>query len=842
MEIQHIKQRLSITTILNHYGLQSGKNHRLHCPFHNDKTPSMQVYPKTNTVYCFSGNCPQGGKPIDQIDFIMHKENITKHQALVKATEMVEMHGHASGPAIKPPTNNGTTVAENYTKIFQALKNQLPRSKNANEYLKKRNLEKLKEIGSNHRGSNNSQPYWYNQLKNCIVFPLKDKKGTIASLYGRSFTNSRNGHYYLPDRKGLYPGYPNPDSTKIILTESIIDAATLLLHGNLDKNTAVLACYGTNGLTPEHLDALKEWYTGGKEIIFFFDGDTAGTQAMIKYEKVLAKLFPLMELSTVITPDNEDINSLLDGHGPEILGHLLEQRVPVIKKIEKGVLKNQLFGSPKTNNTPPAPHLQAHGRVSEHLHFNIKGSVKNLGDSLKATIQSINKENSKSIIQKLDLYDFTALEKHAKQASKLLGLETETILIEWQQLAGELEKESTNKNEEEDKNYQIDQSTREKCTGFLKSINLLDRINDAIGKTGVVGEEKNRLLLFLIAISYQSGQPLHGLIQGSSGSGKTKLLQSIYSLIPAEDYKSFTRVTESSFYNYNENSLKNKLLCFEDIDGLKEEALLALRELQSNGKLISSTAQKLENGKIQSMERIVKGPVATLSCTTRGDYYEDNISRSFVVAVDESAAQTAKIIDYQNSLATGEINTVEIEKTKTFIANCLRMLQPLKVVNPYASKIKLPQSVHKLRRLHGMYQVLVAQITYLHQYQRKKDKMGRLVSEKQDLQYACDILLDSILLKIDEMDGSLRQFYESLKEAFKDKGKEFSFNRFDVKAAVKLGTTQTRKYLEKLVELEYLQQFGFANRGYRYKIAYRDEYQAMKAKIKKELQEQINQL
>jgi len=38
------------------------------------------------------------------------------------------------------------------------------------------------------------------------------------------------------------------------------------------------------------------------------------------------------------------------------------------------------------------------------------------------------------------------------------------------------------------------------------------------------------------------------------------------------------------------------------MDGLKEEALLALRELQSNGRLVSSTSQKLESGKIQSMD------------------------------------------------------------------------------------------------------------------------------------------------------------------------------------------------------------------------------------------------
>ncbi|MCP3658873.1 MAG: hypothetical protein GY830_00555 [Bacteroidetes bacterium] len=56
MTIQEIKQRLSIEEVLNHYGLKPNKNKMLNCPFHEDKTPSMQIYEESNTVYCFSSN------------------------------------------------------------------------------------------------------------------------------------------------------------------------------------------------------------------------------------------------------------------------------------------------------------------------------------------------------------------------------------------------------------------------------------------------------------------------------------------------------------------------------------------------------------------------------------------------------------------------------------------------------------------------------------------------------------------------------------------------------------------------------------------------------------------
>ncbi|WP_040472456.1 hypothetical protein, partial [Aquimarina agarivorans] len=144
--------------------------------------------------------------------------------------------------------------------------------------------------------------------------------------------------------------------------------------------------------------------------------------------------------------------------------------------------------------------------------------------------------------------------------------------------------------------------------------------------------------------------------------------------------------------------------------------------------------------------------------------------------------------------------------------------------------------------LHGMYQHLVAQVTWWHQFQRTKDQKGRLLTTKQDLQLACDILFETIILKVDELHGSLRQFFEKLKEGIKKKGEEELFNRFDVKQLTGLGKSQINSYLKQLVELEYLQQFGYINRGFKYKIVYWDNHKALRSKIKQELQSQINKL
>jgi len=70
--------------VLHYYGLKPDKQSRLHCPFHEDKTPSLQVYYKTQTAYCFSSNCKTHGKSMDVIDFVMHQENATKAEAINK--------------------------------------------------------------------------------------------------------------------------------------------------------------------------------------------------------------------------------------------------------------------------------------------------------------------------------------------------------------------------------------------------------------------------------------------------------------------------------------------------------------------------------------------------------------------------------------------------------------------------------------------------------------------------------------------------------------------------------------------------------------------------------------
>jgi hypothetical protein len=52
MSIEEIKSRLTIAEVLQHYHLKLDKNNMLLCPFHEDKTASLQVSFERNNNKC----------------------------------------------------------------------------------------------------------------------------------------------------------------------------------------------------------------------------------------------------------------------------------------------------------------------------------------------------------------------------------------------------------------------------------------------------------------------------------------------------------------------------------------------------------------------------------------------------------------------------------------------------------------------------------------------------------------------------------------------------------------------------------------------------------------------
>ena len=85
IEIREIKLHLSIMNVLGHYGLKPDRYNFILCLFHEDKGPSLKIYTRTNTFYCFS--CGASG---DTIEFIQLKEKCSKHEAIEKAKSLAD--------------------------------------------------------------------------------------------------------------------------------------------------------------------------------------------------------------------------------------------------------------------------------------------------------------------------------------------------------------------------------------------------------------------------------------------------------------------------------------------------------------------------------------------------------------------------------------------------------------------------------------------------------------------------------------------------------------------------------------------------------------------------------
>lgn len=597
--------------------------------------------------------------------------------------------------------------------------------------------------------------------------------------------------------------------------------------------------------------------------------------------KELRDIINHVPIKKAVLGENEDLHSVFIQHGrpgvmqviqnAEELEPIEEVAViniatptPVIKK-EEGISETENETEEQTDTTDVIAEGNQKTKL-EVIHENkllMRSSINDyyvLGmltqdlSSMRITLMVEDLAYGRKERTKIDLYERETVRNLALQLAELFYENSEVIEADLTLLTDLLEKHRETQYEQSKPALQskrqyssVSPENQKTCIEFLSNGNLIEKVDKLIEKAGVVGEENTRKLLFVIASTYKMSHPLHALVQGSSGSGKSHLINIIGQCLPPEEVISMTRVTSKSFYHYNKDELVDKLILIQDYDGLDEEAQYAFRELQSAGNISSSTTYKDRSGNIVSCVKNVRSHFASLLATTKAEVYYDNMSRSVIIGVDETDEQTMRIIEYQNKRLAGLIDLREEHKAKEFIQNCIRCIKPYEVVNKYADKIILPIEAKMLRRLNSHYQAFVKQITILHQYQRKRDPQGRLIAEPEDLKIACDILFDAIMLKVDDLDSSLRHFFDRMKEFIKKqaggKQSDYQFTQRDVRLALNVSKTQCFRFMEDLELLEYVQKTGgYANRGFKYKIVYWDDMEKIREKIKSGLMNQLAQL
>lgn len=477
-------------------------------------------------------------------------------------------------------------------------------------------------------------------------------------------------------------------------------------------------------------------------------------------------------------------------------------------------------------------------------HYEILGVIPHDLGGMRITLSIKTSGQGRKHITKIDLYDVNQISKLRcfllEKGWIESAVELEADLIRISDLIQIHREQKIALEFEAEKEEKLDIRAEREAVNFLKGKHLIKKLDKTLESLGIVGEMENRLLIFLIALSYKTPYPLHGIILSTSGSGKSHLMNTIGDCFPSKDVISLTRITSKSLYHYKTNWLEGKLMLIQDFSGLDDESQYALRELQSAGKITTSTTRKDLWGGMASSLKTVHAHFSSLGASTK-DIYFDNTSRSIVIRIDESDDQTNRIIDHQNKMVEGKSVGEDKEQSKHLLTNVIRVLQRMDVVNPFASKLKLPMEVREKRRLNIQLQHFILIVTWIHQRQRKTDKEGRLVTTKEDVLMGVKLFFESIMLKVDDLDGSTRQMFERIKDYTKKHGK--SFTQKQIRDHLRLSKSHVGKALRKLVELEYISiSSGSKNKGFTYKILHHDNNREGRERILNHILKQIESL
>lgn len=486
--------------------------------------------------------------------------------------------------------------------------------------------------------------------------------------------------------------------------------------------------------------------------------------------------------------------------------------------------------------------------LTNYLEIQVLGGIKLTKlESMRVTV-SIQKPESYNILRhSLDLYNDNQVEKFTRKIAERLEIGTSVARRTLQELTKELENHRfllISNQEQTNKGLYKELSATEQKTAeaFLKKKKLLERTNELIGKSGVIGEVNNRLLMYLIFTSRKTKNPLHCISLGSSGVGKTHLQSKIAELIPEEDKVEITVLSANAFYYFNRTELQHKLILIEDLDGA-ESVLYPLRELQSKKRITKTVVHKDRKGTTKTIHLTVEGPVSVAGCTTQESIYEDNSNRSFLLYIDESQEQDGRIMYYQRLISAGKINEEEEHQSQELIKNVQRVLKPIKVINPYAEFLELPQSVFKPRRTNSHYLQFIEAITFYKQYQREK-KYDETTGEEyiettiEDIQEANELIIDVLLRKSDTLTGACRNHLENLK-TYLITHKQTTFTNTEIRRNLRIKESTLRWYHKQLLAENYIQRVKAKTKSYCFEIVEMHEYTSLKEQINQALQECI---
>ncbi|MGH9884731.1 MAG: DNA primase [bacterium] len=444
-------------------------------------------------------------------------------------------------------------------------------------------------------------------------------------------------------------------------------------------------------------------------------------------------------------------------------------------------------------------------------------------------------------VDTLDLYSARQRAVFVKQAAIELGLSEELVKRDLGRLILRLEEQQEERIkqtlEPKIKDVQMTPEERDQALALLRDPRLLERILEDFDACGVVGEETNKLLGYLAAVSRKLEEPLAVIVQSSSSAGKSSLMEAVLALVPEEDRVKYSAMTGQSLFYLGESDLKHKVLAIAEEKGA-ERATYALKLLQSEGELtIASTGKDPATGRLVTQEYRVCGPVMIFLTTTAVEVDEELLNRCLVLTVDEDRAQTRAIHRLQRDRQTleGLLARQDRSALLTLHRNAQRLIRPLLVVNPYAPQLTFLDDKTRTRRDHMKYLTLIRTIALLHQHQRELktvERRGKVVAyleaTLEDIATANRLAHQVLGRSLDELAPQTRRLLMLLDRMVSEacarertsRG-EFHFSRRAVREYTGWSHAQVHVHMARLLEFEYvLAHRGGRGQSFEYELVY----------------------
>lgn len=691
-----------------------------------------------------------------------------------------------------------------------------------------------------------------------LVIPVLDEGGNVVEVYGRKVRDDlRPGtpkHLYLPGpHRGVFNRAALTASREIIVCEALIDALTFWCAGYRN----VTAAYGVEGFTDEMLAAFKAH--GTQRVLIAYDRDDAGERAADKLAQCLMaegiecwriqfpKGMDANEYAQKMQPADKALGLLIrkaqwmgNGAAPDGPGadsHALPvgpKPVPPSLAAEEEAAACTVPTTPEPTQASPLPEAPKPDMPAEQndtdlvlvygeRRYRVRGWKKPLNpEALKVNLLASKAERFH--VDSFDLYNAKARAAFVKQAGMELGEAEDVLKHDLGRVLLKLEEVQTEQLQaamaKDDKRPRLSEAEEAEALALLKDPKLLDRILADFAACGVVGEETNKLVGYLAAVSRQLDRPLAVIIQSSSAAGKSSLMDAVLALMPEEACVRYSAMTGQSLFYMGETNLKHKILAIAEEEGVAQ-AGYALKLLQSDGQVtIASTGKDPASGLLVTHEYRVEGPVMLFLTTTAIDIDEELLNRCLVLTVNESREQTRAIHALQRRRQTleGLLADESRDDIVRLHRNAQRLLQPLAVVNPYADRLTFLDDKTRTRRDHMKYLSLIRAIALLHQCQREvktvqhKGKPVRYIEvEPQDIATANRLAHEVLGRTLDELPPQTRRLLTALHawvtgecQSQAIKRGDFRFSRRQVRELTGWGDTQLKVHLGRLGELEYV--------------------------------------